>query len=109
MTHIVHPYAHRLGILRDWKSRWFTTNPKQYREFLKVDTTIRRFLVKRLRGMYVAGVEIERSPKTARVIVKTSRPGLIIGRSGEGSVRLGNELKAEIIKLQLAGKSPQLR
>jgi len=108
MTHIVHPYAHRLGILRDWKSRWFTTNPKQYREFLKVDTTIRRFLVKRLRGMYVAGIDIERSPKTARVIVKTSRPGLIIGRSGEGSVRLSAELKAEIAKLKLS-RQPELK
>ena len=108
MTHIVHPYSHRLGILRDWKSRWFTTNPKQYREFLKVDTTIRRFLVKRLRGMYVAGIDIERSPKTARVIVKTSRPGLIIGRSGEGSVRLSAELKAEIAKLKLS-RQPELK
>jgi small subunit ribosomal protein S3 len=108
MTHIVHPYAHRLGILRDWKSRWFAVHPKQYREFLKVDTTIRKFLSKRLRGMYVSGIEIERSPKTLRIIVKTSRPGLIIGRSGEGSVRLVNELKAQIEKLKITG-TPELR
>ncbi|OGG47995.1 30S ribosomal protein S3 [Candidatus Kaiserbacteria bacterium RIFCSPHIGHO2_02_FULL_50_9] len=108
MTHIVHPYSHRLGILRDWKSRWFSGNPKQYREFLKVDTTIRRFLTKRLRGMYVSTVEIERSSKTLRVIVKTSRPGLIIGRSGEGSTRLTAEIKAEIAKLKLASM-PEFR
>ncbi len=105
MTHIVHPYAHRLGILRDWKSRWFTANPKQYREFLRCDTTIRKFLTKRLRGMYVSGVEIERGSKTLRIIVKTSRPGLIIGRSGEGSVRLIADLRAEIAKLKLASNA----
>ena len=108
MTHIVHPYSHRLGILRDWKSRWFSGNPRQYREFLKVDTTIRHFLTKRLRGMYVSAVEIERSAKTLRVIVKTSRPGIIIGRSGEGSVRLAAQLKAQIAKLKLSSM-PEFR
>ncbi|OGG47222.1 30S ribosomal protein S3 [Candidatus Kaiserbacteria bacterium RIFCSPHIGHO2_01_FULL_49_13] len=108
MTHIVHPYSHRLGILRDWKSRWFAANPKQYRDFLQVDTTIRKFLTKRLRGMYVSTIEIERSSKTLRIIVKTSRPGLIIGRSGEGSVRLTNEIKAEIAKLKI-GPTPEFR
>ena len=99
MTHIVHPYSHRLGVIRDWKSRWFATNPKQYRDFLRVDTTIRQFLTRKLRGMYVSTVEIERSSKTLRVIVKTSRPGLIIGRSGEGSVKLIAALKRKNIKL----------
>jgi len=108
VTHIVHPYSHRLGILRDWKSRWFAANPKQYRDFLQVDTTIRKFLTKRLRGMYVSTIEIERSSKTLRIIVKTSRPGLIIGRSGEGSVRLTNEIKAEIAKLKI-GPTPEFR
>lgn len=92
MTHIVHPYAHRLGILRDWKSRWFTADPKKYTAFLKCDTTIRTFLEKRIRGMYVAGVEIERGPKALRVIISTSRPGMLIGRSGEGAVKLKEDI-----------------
>ncbi|HEY4517375.1 MAG TPA: 30S ribosomal protein S3 [Candidatus Paceibacterota bacterium] len=108
MTHIVHPYSHRLGVIRDWKSRWFATNPKQYRDFLRVDTTIRQFLTRKLRGMYVSTVEIERSSKTLRVIVKTSRPGLIIGRSGEGSVKLIAALKAEIAKLKMSW-NPELK
>ncbi len=108
MTHIVHPYAHRLGIIRDWKSRWFTTDPKQYREFLRCDVVIRSYLAKQLRGMYVSGVEIERSSKTLRIVVKTSRPGIIIGRSGEGSKRLLDGLKAIIAKLKLA-QNPELR
>lgn len=91
MSHTVHPYAHRLGIIRDWKSRWFGVGQK-YREFLKCDVLLRRFLEKRLRGFYVSNIEIERGEKTMRIIVKTSRPGMIIGRSGEGSERLRNDI-----------------
>jgi small subunit ribosomal protein S3 len=93
MSKVVHPYAHRLVILRDWKSRWFATD-KNYVTNLKVDVTIRGYLEKRLRGMYVSTVEIERDQKAIRVIIRTSRPGMLIGRSGEGAVKL----KADIIK-----------
>lgn len=93
MTHVAHPYAHRLGIIRDWKSRWFAKTPAEYRTNVMVDTTIRRFLKKRLRGNYVTSVEIERTPKHVRVLIKTSRPGLIIGRGGEGSTKLIKEIE----------------
>lgn len=96
MTHIVHPYAHRLGILRDWKSRWFAADAKSYRENVRVDETIRRFLKKRLRGTYTTGVEIERSASTLLVVVSTARPGLVIGRSGENAVKLRAELATVI-------------
>jgi small subunit ribosomal protein S3 len=92
MTHTVHPYAHRLGIIRDWKSRWFAADGKSYRENIKVDETIRRFLTKRLRGTYTSSIEIERSATELRVIISTARPGLVIGRSGENSVKLRTEL-----------------
>ncbi|MDO8575351.1 MAG: 30S ribosomal protein S3 [bacterium] len=94
MSHSVHPYSHRLGIIRDWRSRWFGVN-KQYRDYLKGDIAIREFLAKELRPFLLAGLEIERTPKILRVIVKTARPGLIIGRSGEGVIKL----RAKIIKL----------
>lgn len=96
MTHTVHPYAHRLGIIRDWKSRWFAKNPAKYRQSVCVDAAIRRFLKKRLRGAYVTSVEIERNEKAVRVIIKTSRPGLVIGRGGEGSTKLSKEIEAVI-------------
>ena len=102
MTHTVHPYAHRLGILRDWKSRWFSADPKRFREFVKCDTMIREYLTKRLRSLYVAAVDIERNNKVLRVIIKTSRPGMLIGRSGEGAVKLKNELEKLIAKLKLS-------
>ena len=96
MTHTVHPYAHRLGIIRDWKSRWFSKTPAQYRENVMIDSAIRRYLKKRLRGNYVTSVEIERREKIVRVLIKTSRPGLVIGRGGEGSVKLTKELEKVI-------------
>ncbi|MDO8492032.1 MAG: 30S ribosomal protein S3 [bacterium] len=100
MSHTVHPYVHRLGIIRDWKSRWFGVGEK-YKLFLKSDTLIRRYLEKRLRGFYVSDVHIERGRDTARVIIKTSRPGMIIGRSGEGSEKLRKDILKFIEKNKL--------
>lgn len=91
MSHNVHPYAHRLVTLRDWKSRWFA-GKKNFKEFLRADTLIREYLEKRLRGSYVADVEIERSRKATRIIIQTSRPGMIIGRSGEGAKKLRKDI-----------------
>ena len=101
MTHTVHPYSHRLGIIRDWKSRWFGVKNK-YREFLKSDVLLREFLEKKLRGMYVSNIEMERGEKILRIIIETSRPGMIIGRSGDGAVKLKNEILAFIAKKQLS-------
>ena len=97
MSHTVHPYAHRLGIIRDWKSRWFAEGPK-YKEFLKNDTLIREWLIKRFRGAYVSGIEIERSAKSLRIVIKTSRPGILIGRSGEGATKLRADILSFITK-----------
>ncbi|HEV7449212.1 MAG TPA: 30S ribosomal protein S3 [Candidatus Paceibacterota bacterium] len=92
MSKVVHPFAHRLGILRDWRHRWYASGPA-YQENLKADILLREYLLKTLRGMYIGGLEIERG-KQLRVIVKTSRPGIIIGRSGEGSTKLRNQIAA---------------
>lgn len=100
MTHIVHPYAHRLGIIRDWKSRWFAGDKKTYRDNLRVDELIRRFLTKRLRGSYVSDIQIERSASELRIILASARPGLIIGRSGENATKLRKEL-AELVRRAL--------
>ncbi len=100
MSKIVHPYAHRLIILRDWKSRWFA-DPKKYCAYLKGDVLIREYLEKKMRGMYVSTIEIERSEKMTRFIIKTSRPGLIIGRNGEGATRLKEDILKKMEKLKL--------
>lgn len=100
MSKIVHPYAHRLVILRGWKSRWFA-DPKKYVKYLKGDVLLREYLEKRLRGMYVSSIEIERNQKTTRFIIKTSRPGVIIGRNGEGAAKLKEDILKKIDKLKL--------
>jgi small subunit ribosomal protein S3 len=100
MSKIVHPYAHRLIILRDWKSRWFA-DPKKYVAYLRGDVLIREYLEKKLRGMYVSSIEIERSRKATRFIIKTSRPGLIIGRNGEGATKLKDDILKRMDYLKL--------
>ena len=109
MTHIVHPFAHRLGVIRDWKSRWFAATPAEYRQQVMVDATIRRFLKKRLRGHYVTSVEIERNRQAIRVLIKTSRPGFIIGRGGEGSTKLTKEIQEVIRKAKSPAGSPTIK
>ncbi|MDB5237145.1 MAG: ribosomal protein [Parcubacteria group bacterium] len=99
MTHSVHPYAHRLGIIRDWRSRWFAADKKTFRENVLVDETIRAFLKKKLRNMHIAEIEIERSASEVRVILHTARPGLVIGRSGEHATKLRKELTAAVMKV----------
>ncbi|HEY4483479.1 MAG TPA: 30S ribosomal protein S3 [Candidatus Paceibacterota bacterium] len=94
MSHTVHPYSHRLGILRDWRSRWFTGRGKSlvYRDLLKGDVLTRQFLEKALRTFLVDDIEIERGENSMHVFIKTARPGMIIGRSGEGTAKLKEDL-----------------
>jgi small subunit ribosomal protein S3 len=108
MTHVAHPYAQRLGIIRDWQSRWFVRDRKQFKEYLKADTMLREWLKKRLKGMYVAGIELERGQGTLRIIVKTARPGMLIGRSGEGVQRLHKEITKRLTKLNLT-EMPEIK
>lgn len=108
MSHTVHPYSHRLGILRDWKSRWFGDG-KKYRQNLKADTLIRKFVFDRLEGMYVASVEIERNKENFRIIIQSSRPGLIIGRSGEGADSLRKDIEKFMRKNKLQEDSVELK
>lgn len=102
MTHVAHPYSQRLGILRDWKSRWFSPDPKRFRENLRADEAVRSMLFKKLRGMYVADVDIERDDKMMRIVLRTSRPGLVIGRSGEGATRLKKDIDMLLRTLKLS-------
>lgn len=104
MTHIAHPYVQRIGINRDWKSRWFTNDPSKYREYIRTDAAIRKFLRVRLKGMSIDAVEIERDEKVLRILIKTARPGLVIGRSGEGAQKLRADVDMLLRKLKLSEK-----
>ena len=94
----------RLGIIRPWKSRWFSV--KNYQKFLKEDVLLREHLEEKLRGMLVDAIEIERSPSTLNVIIKTARPGLLIGRGGEGIEKLKKEVDAFLKKKRKGLRQP---
>lgn len=108
MTHVAHPYIQRIGINRDWRSRWFAADPKKFREYLRTDAAIRKLLNKKLKGMSVDAIEIERDDKALRILVKTSRPGLVIGRSGEGAQNLKKEVDMLLRTLKLPEK-PEIK
>lgn len=108
MTHIAHPFIQRIGINRDWRSRWFASDSKRMREYLRTDAAIRKLLQKRLKGMSADVVEIERDEKALRIIVKSARPGLIIGRSGEGATKLKKEIELLLRTLKLSEK-PEIK
>lgn len=88
----VSPIGFRVGVIKDWSSRWF--GGAKYADYLKIDVAIRGFLTKRLRGMSVDSVGIERGPKSVKVTINTARPGLVIGRGGTGIDLIKKDLSA---------------
>ncbi len=108
MTHIAHPYAQRLGINRDWRNRWFAATPKQQREYIRTSHAIRKHFLKKLKGMAIDSIQIDRDAKTLRVLIKTAKPGLIIGRSGEGATTLRKEVDMLLRTLKLTEK-PEIK
>lgn len=83
MGHKVNPVGIRVGITTGWKSRWFG-NPRIYAAQLREDVVLREFIEKRWKAAGIASVEIERSAKAVRLVIHTSRPGVLIGRGGTG-------------------------
>lgn len=77
----VHPYGLRLGIVTDWKSRWFASGP-QYQDYVEQDDRIRKYLATVLPHAAISRIEIERTRERLRVTVHTARPGIVIGRRG---------------------------
>jgi small subunit ribosomal protein S3 len=79
--HKVHPYGFRLGIVTDWKSRWYAEG-NQYRQYVLSDDRIREYLKNLLPHAAISRIEIERTRERVRVDVHTARPGIVIGRRG---------------------------
>lgn len=89
----VSPIGFRVGIIRDWESRWYAE--KDYGTLLMEDVKIREYLFKELKAAFVSRVEIERSKNRVEVIIRAARPGAIIGSNGENV----EVLKGKIEKL----------
>ena len=85
----VHPTGIRLGIVKDWTSKWYADS-KQYPEFLNSDLQVRAFLKKKLSQASVSRIQIERTAGSANITIHTARPGLVIGKKGEDIERLRN-------------------
>jgi small subunit ribosomal protein S3 len=91
MGHKVHPTGIRLGIAKDWNSKWFA-NKREYAEYLGADLKVRELLKKKLAQAGISKIQIERPAKTARVTIHTARPGVVIGKKGEDIERLRKEV-----------------
>lgn len=86
-----HPTGIRLGIIKDWSSRWFVS--RGFADLLKEDMMLRRYIKSRLQRASVAQVDIERAPKRVTITINTARPGIVIGRKGTEVDKLRDELK----------------
>jgi len=87
----VHPTGIRLGITKDWTSKWYADS-KNYANFLHTDLKVREFLQKKLAQASVSRIQIERPARNARITIHTARPGLVIGKKGEDIERLRREV-----------------
>jgi len=94
----VNPIGFRLGVNRDWDSRWFAL--KEYSGFVLEDYQIRKFLAKRLNQAGVAKIEIERAAGKVRIRIHTARPGIVIGKKGSEIEGLKRELE-KVIKREI--------
>ena len=91
----VNPNGFRLGVNKDWKSKWYSSK-NDFADNLINDIKIREYLGKKLKDAAVANIVIERNNKRTNVKISTARPGIIIGQGGKDIENLRNELKREV-------------
>ena len=91
MGHKVHPTGIRLGIAKDWNSKWFA-NKRDYAQYLTSDLKVRAMLRKKLAQAGISKILIERPSKSARVTIHSARPGVVIGKRGEDIEKLRKEV-----------------
>lgn len=96
----VHPIGIRLGIVKDWSSKWYA-DTKTFPEYVRTDHLIRSFIKKKLKDASVSRITIERQAKKANITIHTARPGIVIGKKGEDIERLRAEI-SKIINMTLA-------
>lgn len=92
----IHPYGYRLGVTKDWKAKWFAE--KGFDHLLHEDFRIREYITRSLKHAGVSNIAIERAANKVKVVIFTGRPGLVIGRKGQGTEQLKNNLAAFVNK-----------
>jgi small subunit ribosomal protein S3 len=90
----VHPIGIRLGIVKDWSSKWYA-DTKTFPEYVRLDAQLRTFIKKKLKDASVSRIYIERPAKKANITIFTARPGIVIGKKGEDI----EKLRAEVAKI----------
>lgn len=92
----VHPKIFRMGITQNWQSRWYAN--KNYARFLEQDVRVRKFIRNKLRNAGIAAIDIERSGGSAvTIIIHTAKPGIVIGRRGQGVEDLKKEIEKKFL------------
>jgi len=91
----VHPIGIRLGIVKDWTSRWYADSDK-FADFLNLDLQTRDFIKKKLKHASVSRIHIERPANNASITIHTARPGIVIGKKGEDIERLRAEVSRKM-------------
>lgn len=110
----IHPKGLRVGIIRDWDSRWYAE--KNYADFLLEDYEIRQYLKKRLFNAGIDSIIIERTGNVIRTFIHTAKPGMVIGRAGSGVEDLrhaledmtGKQVYVNVIEIRSPDLSAQL-
>ena len=87
----VNPYGIRLGITRDWMSKWYA-NKKQFPTNVHTDFRVREFLTTKLKDASVSRIQIERAAKKVNITIQTARPGIVIGKKGEDIEKLRGQV-----------------
>ena len=93
MGNKVHPYGFRLGVIKEWQTRWFADRPQIYRENLLEDIKVRDFILKKHKDAAVSRVEIDRKTNEVRATIHSARPGVVIGRGGQRVEELRKDLE----------------
>ena len=93
----MHPHGLRVGVIKDWSSKWYADS-KNFSDYLVEDHKIREYVKKKLFVSGISKIEIERTPKFVIVNVYTAKPGLVIGKGGNYAETLKNELVKMINK-----------
>jgi small subunit ribosomal protein S3 len=91
----VHPTGIRLGIVKDWTSKWYADSSK-FADYLNQDLEVRAFLKKKLSHASVSRIQIERPARNAMITVHTARPGIVIGKKGEDIESLRKEVSRKM-------------
>ena len=87
----VNPHGMRIGINKDWSSKWYASN-KDFSKYLSSDIKIRKVLTKKLKDAAVASININRDSKKTEVVIYTAKPGVVIGHGGEEIEKIKKEL-----------------